>query len=198
MAVPSSYTKRGEVTEKNIYSQARKYTEETKKILASTKEDELLGFACSDNFIRTTQGVYLLENIKTEKRAKKRIKNTEFIEYMRNKERILPKGTKILSGKICEMENKTIILMYSIGAYDTQSMDSARPNQAILYSYNNTAFVEVLAESFFSTEQQFILARSKNHIRCDQPFQINRNQDSLFSAKKRQTGLQVILSISWI
>src|SRR3989338_2245694 len=106
MAFEPSYKKRLELNPKDAFFPSLiRYTTESAKLLESVKDKYLLGFRCGDSFIRTSQGVYILENLKTDKKDKRRIKNQAFIEFMRNKEKDLPKGKKILTGKICEIED---------------------------------------------------------------------------------------------
>ncbi|HVF69610.1 MAG TPA: hypothetical protein VNA13_03530 [Xanthomonadales bacterium] len=184
MAFESSYKKTAEVNEKNLDYGFTQYASRTTSLLSETKDDDLLGFKCSDSFVRSNQGLYLLENTKTANRSKKRIQNKEFIEYMRNKDRTIPKGKKILSGKICELENQTILLFYSIGEYDNKSSDKARPADVILYSHNNQAFIEILPRGLFVRSSSLETASSKDHMRCDQIFQINRKQKLLIMCEE--------------
>ena len=189
LAIESSYKKRLEVNPKDTFFPSLiRYTSESAKLLNSVKEKDLLGFRCSDSFIRTNQGVYILENVKTSKKDKKRLKNQPFIEFMRNKEKQMPKGKRILTARVCEMENKTMLIFYSIGIYNSKSADNTPIFQTILNSVYNDAFVQIIprlpslrlgfsgqAKNILIRSRTFTIARSNGHLRCDEPFQLGTN-----------------------
>lgn len=174
MTIDTHYEKRAEIPQKDqlnfIY-----YTDEAKKLIETSNDFDLMNFRCSDSFVRTVQGAYVLENAKTELREKRRIKNFDFIEFMRNKERTFPPGKKILSGRICELEDNTIILMYSIGTYDSKNADSQTPRLVVLNSSSNNSFLQVISKGIFAkTESIMKIRESKDHVRCDRLFQISK------------------------
>lgn len=174
LPIVKKYEKSAEVPQKDqlnfIY-----YTNETKKLIEATSDSDLLDFRCSDSFIRTVQGAYVLENEKTEFGEKRRIKNLDFIEFMRNKEPTLSKDKRILSGRICELKDKTILLMYSIGAYNPKDADFQTPRLVVLNSSNNSAFLQVISQKPFAKIGSVMEIReSKDHVRCDRLFQISR------------------------
>ena len=189
MAIQPSYKKRLEVNPQDtFFPSLTRYTSESAKLLNSVKEKDLLGFRCSDSFIRTNQGVYLLENVKTSQKDKKRLINQPFLEFMRAKESKLPKGKKILTTRICEMENKTMLIFYSIGIYNSKSADNTPIFQTILNSVYNDAFVQIIprlpslrlgfsgqAKNILIRSRTFTIARSTGHLRCDEPFQLTSN-----------------------
>lgn len=175
MAIAQNYIKRGNVPQKDSDFGFTHYTKETEQLLGTTQDIDLSGFRCSDSFVRTDQGAYILENEKIKNGLTRRIKNDDFIEFMRKKEPDLPKGKKILTGKICETENKIKLIFYSIGMYDTKTVDNISIRKVIAYSNNNNAFVQKISENPLNTQQTFEITTSKAHIRCDQPFHISRN-----------------------
>jgi len=173
MAIESSYKKRLTVNSKDIFFPSLiRYSQKSRRLLSRIKDKDLIGFRCSDSFIRTNQGVYILEHAKTSQKDKRRIKNQAFIEFMRNKEKELPQGKKILTARICETQNKTILIFYSIGVYDTKVADTTPIVQTIFNSINNDALVQVIPYTFFLKSPTFTIDRSNGHLRCDEPFQI--------------------------
>ncbi len=176
MAIESSYKKRAVVNPKDTFFPSLiRYTSESAKLLNSTKDKDLLGFRCSDSFIRTNQGVYILEKVKTSNKDKRRLKNQAFIEFMRNKEKNLPKGKKILTARICEMEDNTLLIFYSIGMYDAKAADNTPIFQTIFNSVYNDAFIQIFPKGKFIGSRSFTIARSNAHLRCDEPFQLDTN-----------------------
>jgi len=176
MAIESSYKKRLEVNPQDTFFPSLiRYTSESAKLLNSVKEKDLLGFRCSDSFIRTNQGVYILENVKTSQKDKKRLKNQPFIEFMRDKEKQMSKGKRILTARICEMENKTMLIIYSIGVYDNKSADNTPIFQTIINSVYNDAFIQIIPKNILMRSRTFTIARSNGHLRCDESFQIATN-----------------------
>ena len=176
MAIQPSYKKRLEVNPQDtFFPSLTRYTSESAKLLNSVKERDLLGFRCSDSFIRTNQGVYLLENVKTSQKDKKRLINQPFLEFMRAKESKLPKGKKILTTRICEMENKTLLIVYSIGVYDNKSADNTPIFQTIINSVHNDAIIQIIPKNRLIRSRTFAIARSTGHLRCDEPFQLTSN-----------------------
>lgn len=175
MAIPDNYIKRGVIPDKEGSYKFTRYTQNLKKILEQ-KDSKLTEFRCSDSFIRTIQGVYILENIKTEKRAVRRIKNQKFENFMREKERRFESGMKILTGRICELSDKTVFLFYSTGSYDFKTADSTTARTVIVYSTNNTAYIDILDKGFLSHSRTFNIAKSENHVRCDQVFQVTEDK----------------------
>ncbi|GEM_PF-4861117 len=174
MVTVKNYNKKLLVNEKDVYYGSTLYTQKTKQLLADTNKETLIGIRCSDSFLRNDQGVYILENMKANFKNTRRLKNKEFIEFMRNKERELPKGKKILTARICETEDKTLLLFYSIGKYDIKTVNSTSIRKTILYSTKNNAFVQIIPKAPFAPPQIFEIAQSEAHIRCDKPFQFNK------------------------
>ena len=190
MAIESNYKKRAKVNPNDTFFPSLvRYASESAKFLDSMKDNDLLGFRCSDSFIRTDQGVYILEKVKTNNRDKKRIKNEAFIEFMRNKERELPKGKKILTARICELENKTMLIFYSIGVYDSKTADNSSIVQTIFNSVYNDAFVQVFPKGKFIGSRTFSIARSNAHLRCDEPFQLSANNQLYILCDEEQYRL---------
>jgi hypothetical protein len=174
MNAPQSYEKRAQITQKDqvgtIY-----YSSEIEERLSEMDDLELFSFRCSGTFIRTVQGVYFLENAKTEFMEKKRVKNFDFLEYMRSREPHLPKYKKILSARVCELENQTLILMYTVGKYNAKGADFQPPRQVVLNSYDNEALLEVIPKNRYAGKIGLNLYKSKSHARCDKLFQAARD-----------------------
>lgn len=174
MAAKEEFVKRENVMQKD-QANFLYYSDEAKKIIENVKESDLLGLRCTDSFIRTNQGAYILEHVKTDSLEKKRIKNFEFTEYMRNKEPGLPAGKKILSARICESEDKTLLMIYSIGKYNTNDTDALAPTQVILSSTENTVLIQIISKSSQLNSSEKIFRESKNHLRCERVFQMTKN-----------------------
>lgn len=174
MAISQRYEKRLEVANRDqlgfVYYTARAM-ENMKKI----NESELLSFTCTDAFIRTPQGVYALESAKTTLGEKRRVQNESFIEFMRNKEPDLG-ARRILSARVCELSDKTILLFYTTGIYDTKDADYQTPRLIVLNSIENEAFLQIISpRPFVSPGKIFKIKESQDHTRCDRPFQITKN-----------------------
>jgi len=180
MTAPKGYEKRLEVSPHElVYRSSIRYTQQTTNLLSERTDKELMGIRCSDSFVRNGQGVYILENARAKLRYRKTVKNEAFIEYMREKERTLPVGKKILSARVCETQAKEILLFYSIGEYENTDVNSSPAGLVIAYSTQNTAFVEILRKNIFGNPQTVVIGKSKDHIRCDEPFQISKKGELL-------------------
>ncbi len=176
LAFESNFKKRAIVnTNDTFFPSLIRYSSESAKLLSLSKENDLQEFRCSDSFIRTNQGVYILESVKTSQKDKKRVKNESFIEFMRNKEKNLPKGKKILTARICQTKNKTLFILYSIGMYDSKSADNTPIYQTILNSTFNDAFIQIFPNANLIGSRIFNLDRSNSHLRCDEPFRVDIN-----------------------
>lgn len=173
MAFPKDYSERFIVNAKDPIYGSVFYQDEILKNLMQIKVRNLLPLRCGDSFIRTEQGVYILENEKSKFKHTRRIKNDKFLEFMRNKEPLFPVGKKILTGKICETSQKTILLFYSVGEYDIRVVDTTNIRKAILYSKDNSAYLEVIPDGYFRQPRIFRLAESAFNLRCDKPFQLD-------------------------
>lgn len=171
----SNFEKKQEVLQKNLVNFVF-YTDGIKKRMQEVNDQNLLDLRCSDGIIRSIQGVYVLENVKTAQGEKRRIQNQDFIEFMRGKEPSLPPGKRILSTRVCELEDKTTLLFYTIGVYDLKKVDSQTARVAVLNSNNNEAFIQILSKDSVEVGKPGIyrIRESKNHTRCDQPFQITK------------------------
>jgi len=177
MAFQNQYLKKPLVSQNDdFFTSFIRYTDSSKKLLTSVNEESLIALRCSDNILRTNQGAYILKNAKTEKTYRRTIKNTDFIKFMRNKEYSLPHRKKILTVKICETDNNTVISFYSIGEYDSKNVDNNTILQTIHDSTNNEAFVEIISNGFFPKAQLFKIAQSKVHIICDEPFYLTKGK----------------------
>lgn len=174
LTLNSGYEKKGIVPDTDVVYGFTFFTDRTRNILSNSNE-QLVGFHCSDAFFRNSQGVYLLENIQTKKRYVKRVKNKVFIEYLRNKEPLLEKGMKILTGKVCENDN-AIFLFYTIGKYKIPLDNSLSSRSIITYSTGNKAYVEVFSRSHFFNNRLIEIANSKTHLRCDHIFQMSNSK----------------------
>ncbi len=192
----TAYSKRALIPEKNPYK-AITYNQAVKNSLDNINDSELLGFRCTDSFIRNNQGVYIFENKRINYKHTSRIKNNEFLEFMREKERKITKGKKILSGRICETEKGTILLFYSIGEYSVKTADSTSIRNIINNSTNNLAFLQIIPNNFWSPMDIFIIGKSLNHLRCDQPFQIGK-QNELFILCDEEKLLQSTYTVNQI
>jgi hypothetical protein len=151
--------------DKNEYGYTR-FTDKTKDILSHFPEKDLVPFSCSDAFYRTDQGVYILEKLKTKYMERRRVKNEKFLDFMRNKEPKLPLGTKFLTARGCKLGSSTL-LFYTIGSYDLSLADSLTAQNAIVYSENNSALVDIFTNGIF-TGRTLKIAESSGHVRCDQ------------------------------
>ena len=174
--MPDTYKKRVQVRERDqigfIY-----YTDIAKKILQKINDSQLLEFGCGDGIIRTVQGAYMLESEKTSLGEKRRVQNEKFIEFMRSKEPALPPGKRILSARVCELQDKAILLFYTTGSYDPGAADYQTPRLVVLNSSDNSAFVEVIKKGLFvKTDSILKIRESKDHTRCDNPFQIGKDR----------------------
>lgn len=176
MVLSPNYEKKAEISQINNSYGSTQYNSKTKDLLKKITDDSLRGFRCSDSFMRTDQGVYVLENVKVNQKYTRRIKNDIFTEHMRDKEPELPQGSKPLTGRVCELENKTILLFYSSGMYDANPADgSISIRKHIAGSTNNVAFIEILPKGGFDFQRTYELTSSKAHMRCDQAFYIKKN-----------------------
>ena len=174
MAIASDYTIRSSIPIQDPTVGHIHYSKKTKNLLDTPKDTELLGLRCSDSFIRTDQGAYILENKKIGMYTR-RITNDDFITFMREKERVLPTGKKILTAKICETTDNTLLLFYSIGQYDTKTVGNISIRKIIANSSNNSSYVEVISKNVFAAPRTFEIMQSKTYLRCDLPFQIQKN-----------------------
>jgi hypothetical protein len=176
MAISPNYTKSAKISDKDPSYGVTHYTDKTKNILGRADKNALLDFSCSDSFYRNIQGVYIFDNLRTDQMHVKRIKNDEFIEFMREKERSLPRGKKVLAGRVCELSDKTVLLFYSIGAYDTKLADSTTTRKAIAYSTDNSAFLEILPKGLLNFNRNIEIGNSQNYFNCTQPFQLTKQK----------------------
>lgn len=167
MAVPEIYEKRAKIPQKDQI-EFTYYTDRAKRLLQMINNSELLEFRCSDGIIRTAQGAYLLESAKTAHGEKRRIQNQDFIEFMRSKEPMLPPGKRILLARVCELEDNTIFLFYTIGVYDSKDADTKTPRLVMLNSRDNESFIQIIPGGIFKIKE------SAAHTRCDKPFQLTR------------------------
>ena len=173
MGVEANYKKRLTVKPRDIFFPSLvRYSSGVLNYLNSQKDNNLTGFRCSDRFLRTNQGVYLLENLKTKTKDKRRVKNQAFLEFMLKKEKNLPQGKKILTVRLCESENKTRLIFYSIGSYDSKSADNTPVSQTLYHSVDNEAILQLIPKGIFPLSGSFTITRSDGYLRCDEPFQL--------------------------
>ena len=176
MAFSNSYSKRNTLSDHDqVFTSLKRYSPQHLEILNSTKEEVLQDFRCSDEFIRTNQGVYILKNIKTSQKYKKTVQNSDFIEFMRNKETTMPQGKKILTVRICETKNEELLLFYSIGAYDSSNVDNSTIIQTVYSSTNNESYIQIFPAGRLFGSQLIRLEKSANYLYCNEPFQITKN-----------------------
>lgn len=185
MVIPKGYEKRSEILKKNQLGFAF-YTDRVKKLMQDIDESKLIALRCSDGIIRTAQGAYVLESEKTELGEKRRIQNQGFIEFMRDKEPELPPGKKILSARICELEDNTLLLFYSIGVYDFKEADTKTPRWIVLNSNDNQAFIQIIPKSPAQKNAIFEIRESAEHTRCDEPFQVTRDYALYILCEEKQ------------
>ena len=176
LAMETQYKKRAAISQINKSYGSTQFAQKTNKLLTETKDQGLSEFRCTDSFMRNDQGVYIFENIRVNNKLMQRIKNDDFIEFMRSKEPNLPRGTKTLTGRICELKDQTLLLFYSIGQYDANPADaSISIRKLIAGSTNNKAYLDVFPKNRFYAKKSFEIASSVAHVRCDQSFYIKRN-----------------------
>lgn len=176
MVMESGYTKRRLVNPiDSVFTSIIRYDTVSARILNSTMDRNLVEIRCSDELIRTDQGVYVLKTIKTSQKGKKRIKNEEFIEFMRNKEKNLTEGKKILSVRVCETADKSIYVFYSVGFYDIKNADNSPILQTIYNSVNNDAYIQMFSRWGNLGNRLFTIAKSNTHLLCNEPFQLTTN-----------------------
>lgn len=169
----SDFKKRSDVKPNhNIFTSLVRYSSESARLLNSVNKANLIGFRCSDNLIRTDQGVYILRNVKTDQNQKRRITNTNLVEFMRNKEKSITSGKKILTARICELEDKTLLIFYSTGVYDIKSAESSPIYQTIYNSDHNDAYIQIFSQERIFGSRTYTIAKSQGHLICDDPFQI--------------------------
>lgn len=185
MAVQENYEKRAQVRQEDQL-EFTYYTDRTRKLMQKINDQELLAFRCGDGIIRTVQGAYVLESAKTDKGEKRRIQNDGFIEFMRSKEPELPLGKRILSARVCELEDNTILLFYTTGVYDSKDADTQTPRIVVLNSNDNWAFVQVIRKGLFAKDAVLKIRKSAEHTRCDRPFQITRNYALYILCEEKQ------------
>ncbi|MBI4091972.1 MAG: hypothetical protein HY427_02095 [Candidatus Levybacteria bacterium] len=174
MAAPERFEKKAKIQETEQLNFIH-YTSRTRELLGKIPDSNLLSFRCSDGIIRTPQGVYVLENEKTPLEHLRRVQNQDFIDFMRSKESSLPPGMKILSARACELEDNTLLLFYTIGFYYAREADSLTAELVVLTSSDNKAYVEVIKGGFFAKETMLRVRESKEHTRCDNLFQVTRD-----------------------
>ena len=185
MAISESYIKKMDIHEKNFLSHIH-YSKKTKKAFFEKKDSDLLGIRCTDGIIRTFQGVYLLENTKAANREKMRIKNTEFVNLMREKEPTLTQNRRILSSRVCEFENKSRVIFYTVGTYNTRDADFQSPRLTVLNSKDNIAYLDFIPSIFtFGGKITYKLAESENHTRCDRLFFVDKKNVILLLCEEK-------------
>ncbi len=192
MKMSEKYEEKLNVSNQSLDYGFTQYTDKTKKLL-DKNGNNLLGIRCSDGFIRSDQGVYFLEYSKTENKHTRLVKNEGFIEFMRDKEPKLPRGKKILTAKVCELENKTILLFYTAGSYDISLADSLTARRAIVYSENNTSYVEIIPQLSIVGTKTFEIGKSQDYLRCDQPFQVGKTGDLYLLCSEEGDGISSYL-----
>lgn len=175
MAISSLYVKKNYISQKSFLNHAH-YTDKSRKIIEDKKDSDLLGIRCTDGIIRTFQGIYLLENLKAENGEKKRVKNADFVNYMRNHENTLPKNRRILTTRVCELEDKSRIVFYTAGTYNTREADFQSPRLNVLNSKDNIAYFKYLPSRIsLAQKDTTILLESDDHARCDRLFFVGNN-----------------------
>ncbi len=175
MGVSEDYIARHSVDVRHpIFLSVIKYTSESAKILTDVKESDLLRIRCSDQLVRTDQGVYILKHLKTQARQKRRVTNNQFIEYMRKKEPYLSPGKKVLTVRACENNVGLMFMLYSIGEYDKNIANKSSIHQVIYNSKNNEAYVEVFRSGIFAKNNLYKIEASKNHLVCNEIFQMRK------------------------
>lgn len=173
MGLSESFMKRYSVLPNHsIFTSIIKYSSASADLLANIPNDSLQGLRCSDQFIRTDQGMYILKHIKTQERQKRRVTNKEFIEYMRSKEPNLPVGKKTLTVRVCEAENRTLFILYSIGVYDKKMADNASLHQVIYSSQKNETFIDVFQPGLLGSKKTFRIESTRYHEVCNEVFQL--------------------------
>lgn len=185
MAISKSYEKRMQIPQ-NDQLEFIYYTDRARKPIQKINDPELLGFRCGDGIIRTVQGAYVLESAKTALGEKRRIQNQDFIEFMRSKEPKLPPGKRILSARVCELKDNTILLFYTTGVYNSKDADTQTPRLVVLNSSNNQAFIQIISIDLLRTNNIFEIRKSAEHTRCDRPFQITRDRALYILCEEKQ------------
>ncbi|OGK41962.1 hypothetical protein A3A74_04665 [Candidatus Roizmanbacteria bacterium RIFCSPLOWO2_01_FULL_35_13] len=176
MAFEKNYKKRAIIdTKDDFFTSFTRYSKESKRFLDSFEDAELVAFRCSDNILRSIQGAYILKNAKTERFYRRTIKNNDFIAFMRNKEKTFPPGKKMLTSRVCETENKTILLFYTLGKYDSSNLDNNTILQTIHDSTENEAIVQIIPANFVFGTGLHNISRSRANLICDEPFHIGKN-----------------------
>lgn len=193
-SIPENYVKSADIPKVEVGYNFTQYTDKAKGALSKITEASLLGFSCGDRLIRTDQGVYIFEYLKTPEGHIRRIKNKEFIEFMREKEKHLPRGKKVLTAKICELTNGNILLFYSIGRYSIELADSLTTRSAIAYSDSNESFVELLPKGALSAHKIVKIGDSTDHLTCDTLFQLSKGYE-LFLICQEDQDFQVNFSV---
>lgn len=175
MAFTENYQKKANISQNDDFFRSyTRYDESAKSYLNSMDDSKLREFRCSDNILRTNQGAYILKNAKTDQLYRRRIQNTDFINFMRKKEYSLPIGKKILTARICETEDKMVLLFYSIGSYDSANVDNNTILQTIHDSTNNETFLQIIPSEIFTPSKHYRIAQSDAHVICEEPFQITK------------------------
>ncbi len=176
MAFADSYLKKNVVSDHDqVFTTIKRYTPQHLSLLNSISPDELQNFRCSDEFIRTNQGIYILKNIKTSQKYKKIVKNSEFIEFMRDKEKNMPQGKKILTVRLCETKNNDLLIFYSIGKYDSSNVDNSTILQTVYSSIEDEAHLQIFPKGRSFGSKSYLLEKSNNYLYCNEPFQITNN-----------------------
>jgi hypothetical protein len=176
MAVSNNFEKRPRLdTHESFKYSIVRYDGGSEKLLFKVNTTQLTGFRCSDYFLRFAQGIYALENIETKDGFLRSVKNKEFINFMIAKDKKFPVGKKILSARVCETENRTLLLFYSIGTFNSKQADIDPIRTLIFRSTDNEAFVHVLSKNPLA-RREFRLGVSDHRLRCEDPFQIENER----------------------
>lgn len=173
----SNLTKKFDIQDKDSSYGFVKYNDKIKKLLDNIPDDKLTPVACSDSFYRNVQGVYIFDNLRVGQVHFVRIKNEEFLEFMREKEGTFIGGKKILTGRICELADKTILLFYSVGIYDLELADTTTVRRAIAYSEDNTAYIDIIPRKSLLMKRTLKIAESENNIHCHSIFQLTNGRE---------------------
>lgn len=154
-----------------------KYQDKTKKLLSDIKGSELLEVSCSDSFYRNVQGVYIFDNLRVGQMHFVRIKNEDFLEFMREKEGTFSDGKKILTGRICQLSDKSILLLYSVGVYDLKLADTTNVRKAITYSWDNSSYVDIISKNVIAGKKTIKIAESESNVQCYSIFHLTTNRE---------------------
>ncbi len=180
------FTKRFDLANKDISYGFIKYQDKTQKLLSNIGDEDLTEISCSDSFHKNVQGVYIFDNLRVGQVHFVRIKSEDFLKFMREKEGTFSNGKKILTGKICELKDKTILLFYSSGIYDLEFADTTNVRKAIANSWDNTSYVDVIPKNPIFGRRALKIAESENNIFCHSIFQLTDSHELFLLCEEKR------------